>query len=83
MGHGYNTTHNCDDMGVDLTGWNVAVGLEQLPCIGKVGPIDWKVFLVTPGQFLVFSFRHLSVFRVSRSSFYGEPLWERNITKTL
>jgi hypothetical protein len=62
MGHGCNATHNCDDMGVDLTGWNVAVGLEQLPCIGKVGPIDWKVFLVTPGQFQVFSFCHLSDF---------------------
>jgi hypothetical protein len=71
---GCNATHNCDDMGVDLTGWNMAVGLEQLPCIGKVGSILRKVLLVTPGQFLVFSFRHLSAFRVSRNRFYAEQL---------
>jgi hypothetical protein len=68
-------------MGVDLVGWNVAVGLEQLPCLDKVGPIDWKVFLVSPSLFIVCFFRHLSVYRVSRRTFYAEQLWHRKITK--
>jgi hypothetical protein len=56
-----NATYNCYDMGVDLIGWYVAVCLEQLPCLGKVGPINWKVFLVAP-ILSFFFFCHLSVY---------------------